>query len=71
MDRIIGIVLIVIGLVGVAYGGITWTRQTKVAELGSLHLTQDKTESLPIPPIAGAVCLVAGTVILTKGGRRA
>jgi hypothetical protein len=71
MDRIIGIVLIVIGLVGVAYGGITWTRQSKVAEVGSLHLTYDKTESLPIPPIAGAVCLVAGAVILTRGGRRA
>ena len=71
MDRIIGIVLIVIGLVGVAYGGITWTRQSKVAELGSLRLTQDKSETLPIPPIAGAVCLVAGTVVLTKSGRRA
>jgi len=71
VDRIIGIVLIVIGLVGVAYGGITWTRQSKVAELGSLRLTQDKSETLPIPPIAGAVCLVAGTVVLTKSGRRA
>ena len=71
MERIVAIVLIAIGIVGLAYGGITWTRQTKVAELGSLHLTQDKTESLPIPPIVGGVCLVAGAVILMKGGRRA
>ena len=71
MNRIVAIVLIAIGIVGLAYGGITWTRQSKVAELGSLHLTHDKTESLPIPPIVGAVCLVAGAVILMKGGRRA
>lgn len=71
MEKIVAIVLIVIGIVGLGYGGITWTRQAKVAEVGDLHLTHDKTESLPIPPVVGGICLVAGAIILMKGSRRA
>lgn len=68
--KLIGVVLIVLGIVGVAYGGISWTRRSKVVDMGPVEITHDKTQSLPIPPIAGAVCLVAGALVLMSGGRR-
>jgi hypothetical protein len=69
--KVVGIVLIVLGVIGLAYGGITWTRRDKVADLGPVEVTTQKHESLPIPPIAGGVCLVVGAVLLASGNRRA
>lgn len=64
--KLVGIVLIVIGLVGVLYGGLAWTRKDKVVDAGPIEITADKHESLPIPPIVGGLLLVAGTVIVLK-----
>lgn len=68
--KLVGIVLIVLGVIGLAYGGFTWTTREKVVDLGPLQVTQDKTRSLPLPPIAGGVCLVAGVLLLIAGGRQ-
>ena len=68
MNRTIGIILIVLGLVGLAWGGITYTTREKVVDIGPIHASRDKTHTLPLPPIVGAVALVAG-VILLAGGR--
>ncbi len=68
--KAIGVVLIVLGIVGLAYGGFTWTTKEKVVDLGPLQVTQDKTRSLPLPPIAGGIALVAGVILLVGSGRR-
>ncbi len=68
--KIIGIVLVVLGVVGLAYGGIQWTTKKKVVDMGPLQVTQNKSESLPLSPIAGGVCLIAGVVLLVAGGRQ-
>lgn len=68
--KIIGVVLVVIGLVGLLYGGITWKRPTTIVDLGSVKVTHDKTESLPLSPLAGGLCLVAGVVLLVARPRR-
>lgn len=62
--RIIAIVLIALGIVGLAYGGISFTRQEKVVDLGPVQVSHDQTHSIPVPPIAGAVCLVAGILLI-------
>jgi uncharacterized membrane protein YidH (DUF202 family) len=67
--KMLGIVLIVVGLVGVIYGGIRWTTQKKVVDIGPVQVSKDETESIPLPPIAGAVCLVAGTAMVLMSGR--
>ena len=67
--KLLGFVLIAVGLVGVIYGGITWTSRETVVDLGPLQVSQEKQESLPLPPIAGAVCLIAGTALVVVGGR--
>jgi len=68
--RLIGIVLVILGVVGLAYGGVTWTTKEKVVDLGPLQVTHDKTQSLPLPPIAGGICLIAGVVLLVAAGRQ-
>ena len=62
----LGMLLIVLGLIGLLYGGFSWTRKDKVVDAGPIEITADKHESLPIPPLAGAVALVAGAVLLMK-----
>lgn len=69
--RIVGIVLIVLGVLGLAYGGITWTHRDKVVDVGPLEVTQDKQEHLPLSPIAGGICLVVGATLLVAGKRAA
>ena len=69
--KAVGIVLIVIGLVSLLYGGIHWTKRNKVLDLGSVEITHEKTERVPLPPIVGGVCLVAGIGLLLSGNRRA
>ena len=68
--KLLGTVLVVLGIVGLVYGGMTWTTREKVVDLGPLQVTRDKTQSLPIPPIAGSVCLIAGVVLLVTAGRQ-
>lgn len=67
--KAIGVILIVLGVIGLAYGGISWTRKDTVIDAGPIHVTTDKTESIPLPPIAGGLLLVAGVVLLMKSGR--
>jgi uncharacterized membrane protein YidH (DUF202 family) len=69
--KLLGIVLIVLGVIGLGYGGISWTQQKKVVDLGPVEVTHDKTESIPIPPIVGGICLVAGVLVVLGDRRRA
>src|SRR5262249_8329430 len=69
--KLVGLALIILGLVGVIYGGIRGTHQEDVVDIGPVQVTHDKTKSIPIPPIVGAVCLVAGTLILAGRARHA
>jgi hypothetical protein len=68
--KLVGIVLVILGIVGLAYGGITWTTKEKLVDMGPLQVTHDKTQSVPLPPIAGGVCLIAGVVLLVAAGRQ-
>ena len=67
--KILGIVLVVVGLIGLIYGGVSWTHRETVVDVGPLEVTRDKHEWRPISPIAGGVALAAGVVILMKKGR--
>jgi hypothetical protein len=68
--KAIGVLLIVLGVVGLAYGGLTWTTREKVVDVGPVEVTQNKTRSLPLPPIAGGVCLIAGVILLVGSNKR-
>jgi len=62
--NIIAMVLIVLGLVGLLYGGFTYTREKKVVDIGSVQVTRQEHEKLPISPIIGVVVLVSGVLLL-------
>jgi hypothetical protein len=68
MSRTVGIILIVLGLIGLAWGGFTYTTRQKVLDVGPIHATREKTHTVPLPPIAGAAALVGGVALLL--GRR-
>jgi hypothetical protein len=65
--KILGMIFVAIGLVGLLYGGLSWTRKDKVVDAGPIEITADKHEQVAIPPIAGGVLLVAGALLLVKG----
>jgi len=66
---IVGIVLIVIGIIGFAYGGLGWTTQKKDAQLGPLEITHKESHGIAFPPIASGICL-AGVVLVIVGSRK-
>ena len=68
--KLIGIVLIVIGVIGLAYGGITYTRKEKVLDIGPIEATATKHETIPLPPVVGGLALVGGIALLVMGGRK-
>ncbi|HEX3745505.1 MAG TPA: hypothetical protein VHW09_16290 [Bryobacteraceae bacterium] len=64
MSRTVGVILIVLGLIGLAWGGFTYTTRQKVLDVGPIHATRDKTHTVLFPPIAGALALVGGVVLV-------
>ena len=66
---IVGIVLIVLGAVALAYQGITYTTSEKLVDLGPLKVEAKKEKTIPLPPILGGVALVVGVVLLIASSR--
>jgi len=64
MNKTLGIILIALGLFGLAWGGFTYTTREKVVDIGPIHATRDEKHNVPLPPIAGAVALIGGVVLL-------
>jgi drug/metabolite transporter (DMT)-like permease len=67
MNKTIGVILIVLGLLGLAWGGFTYTTREKVVDIGPIHATREKTHEVPVPPIAGALALIGGIALLAFG----
>ena len=67
---LVAVVLIALGIAAFAYQGITYTTREKVVDLGPLKVTTEKSKTIPLPPIVGAVALVGGIVLLVMGGRK-
>jgi len=67
---IIGVILIILGGVALAYQGITYTTQEKVVDLGPLKVEAKKEKTIPLPPLLGALLLVGGVVLVAVSARR-
>lgn len=67
---IAGIVLIVLGLAALAYQGFSYTSRETVIDIGPIKATADTQKTVPIPPIAGIVAVVAGVALVVAGKRK-
>jgi hypothetical protein len=68
--KIAAIVLIVLGVLALAYGGIGYTREKKVVDLGPLQASTKTHESIPLPPVLGIAAIAGGVVMLLASSRR-
>ena len=66
---LVGIVLVVLGLAGLIYGGITYTKSKDTVDLGIAEITVTDKERLNIHPALGGIVLAAGLVVLVVGLR--
>ena len=68
--KIIGIVLIVLGVLGLAYGGFSYTKERKVVDLGPLQATTRTHETVPVPPLLSGAAVAGGIIVLVLSGRK-
>ncbi len=66
---LIGILLIALGVVALAYEGITYTRSKTVVDLGPIQARVEERRTIPLPPILGAVALAGGIALIVVGAR--
>ena len=62
--QVIGTLLIVLGLVSLLWGGISWTREKTVIDLGPIEAKTHERETIPLPPIVGGLLLASGVILL-------
>jgi hypothetical protein len=67
---LVGILLVVLGALALAYQGITYTHRERVLDVGPIHATRDTHEQIPLSPVLGGLVLVGGVALLVIGARR-
>lgn len=70
MRSIAGVILIVVGVIGLVMGGLSWTQSETVLEMGPVEITAQEEKTLPVPPIVGGLALAAGVVLLMGARKR-
>ena len=68
--KIVAIVLIAAGILGLAYGGFHYTKQTNVVKMGSMEMSVNNRETVKIPIWVGVGAIVVGGVLLIVPGNR-
>jgi uncharacterized membrane protein len=68
---LVGIALVVLGIVAVAYQGITYTSREKIIDVGPFQATADTQKTIPLSPLLGGLALVGGIVLVVVGAKKA
>lgn len=68
--KIIGFALVVLGALALVYGGIRYSRQKTIVDVGPFRATATEQRNIPIPPIAGGLALLGGVVLLVVTRKR-
>jgi uncharacterized membrane protein len=68
--KAIGIVLVILGIVALVYGGFSYNRSRTVLKVGSVNVTATESRSVAVPAVAGVIVLVGGVALLVAGKRR-
>jgi uncharacterized membrane protein YidH (DUF202 family) len=67
--KILGVILIIVGVVALIYGGVTWTTHKKAVDLGPVQIEKAEHHSIPLPPALGVVAIVGGGALFFFGAR--
>jgi uncharacterized membrane protein YidH (DUF202 family) len=62
--RLLGIVLVILGIVALVYGGISYNRQRTILDVGGIKATTTEHKTIPIAPVAGVIALIGGVALL-------
>ena len=68
--RLLGVVLIAAGVIGLVYGSFSYTKDTEAVKLGPLELSVKEKETVNVPVWAGVGAIVIGGVLLVMGGKK-
>ena len=68
--KVVGIILIILGILGFVFGGISFTQSEEVADLGPLEIEKEETRTIPIAPIASGAAVIAGIALVVVGARQ-
>jgi hypothetical protein len=68
--RIIGLVLVIIGIVALLWGGVFWTDRDTVVDAGPFEVQTEETEGFALPPVLGIIAIVGGAVLMLVPDRR-
>jgi len=67
MNKTIGIILLVVGIVMIIWTGFTYTKKEKVIDAGPIQVSADKQKTVNWPPYAGGILIVGGIILLVTG----
>jgi hypothetical protein len=67
---VVGIVLIALGVLALAYQGFTYTSKEKVVDLGPLKVEAERQRTVALPPVIGGAAVAVGVVLVLVGARR-
>lgn len=70
MRTVIAVIMIALGVIGLAWGGITYVKDRDTLDLGVAEITTEQKDTVPLPPIVSALLLIGGTTLLVMGRRR-
>ena len=62
--KLLGIILVVVGVLALVYQGIQYTSREKILDIGSIKVSANTKKTIPLPPIVGGVALVAGVALI-------
>jgi multidrug transporter EmrE-like cation transporter len=68
--KLVGIILIAAGAIGLVYGSFSYTKDTQAVKLGPLELTVKEKETVNVPVWAGIGAIVVGASLLVMGGKK-
>jgi uncharacterized membrane protein YidH (DUF202 family) len=68
--KIIGIVLVALGVLALVYGGFSYNRDRTVLQMGSMEMTATENQTVPVPATVGLVVLLGGVALIVFEKRR-
>jgi len=68
--RVVGLILVIVGMAVLAFGGVFWTDRDKVVDFGGVEITTAEREGIRLPPVLGAMSIIGGLVLLVVPSRR-